>query len=97
LSATNTYPGFFSWILPLSMGIGENQNIDDELQAIKKAGYKLYWVGCGTDDFVWDSAKRLDEALTKNGLQHTFRITGGGHTWANWRIYLNEFATILFK
>ena len=97
LSATNTYPGFFSWILPLSMGIGENQNIDDELQAIKKAGYKLYWVGCGTDDFVWDSAKRLDEALTKNGLQHTFHVTGGGHTWSNWRIYLNEFATLLFK
>lgn len=97
LAATNTYPGFFSWILPLSMGIRENQDIDAELQAIKKAGYKLYWVGCGTEDFVWESAQRLDAALTKNGLKHTFRITGGGHTWANWRIYLNEFAQLLFK
>jgi len=97
LAATNTYPGFFSWILPQSMGVGENQNIDAELQAIKAAGYKLYWVACGTEDFVWESAKRLDAALTKNGLEHTFRVTGGGHTWANWRIYLNEFAQLLFK
>ena len=97
LAATNSYPGFFAWILPLSMGIGENVNIDNELKAIKKAGYKLYWVGCGTDDFVWESAKRLEAALIRNDLKHTFRVTSGGHTWANWRIYLNEYAQLLFK
>ena len=97
LAATNTYPGFFSYILPLSMGIREEQDVDAAFQAIKKAGYKLYWVGCGTEDFVWESAKNLDAALTRNGLVHTFRVTSGGHTWSNWRIYLNEFATLLFK
>jgi len=97
MAATNTYPGFFSWILPLSMGIQANQDVDAAFQAIKKAGYKLYWVACGTDDFLWENAKNLDAALTRNGLQHTFRVTGGGHTWANWRIYLNEFAQLLFK
>ena len=97
MAATNTYPGFFSWILPLSMGIGEGVNNDAAFQAIKQAGYKLYWVACGTDDFVWESAKRLDAALTRNGLEHTFRVTSGGHTWSNWRIYLNEFAQLLFK
>ena len=97
LAATNTYPGFFSWILPLSMGIQANQDMDAAFQAIKKAGYKLYWVACGTDDFLWESAKNLDAALTRNGLEHTFRVSSGGHTWANWRIYLNEFAQLLFK
>ncbi|MDR1556755.1 MAG: esterase [Tannerellaceae bacterium] len=97
LAATNNYPGFFSWILPLSMGIGEGVDNDAAFQAVKKAGYKLYWVACGTDDFVWDSAKRLDAALTKNGLEHTFYITDGGHTWANWRKYLNTFAPLLFR
>ena len=97
LAATNLNPGFFSYILPLSMGIGEGVDNDAAFQAIKKAGYKLYWIGCGTEDFVWESAKRLDAALTKNGLEHTFRITDGGHTWANWRKYLNEFAPLLFK
>ncbi len=97
MAATNTYPGFFSYILPLSMGIQPNQDVDAAFQAIKKAGYKLYWVACGTEDFLWESAKNLDAALTRNGLEHTFYVTPGGHTWSNWRIYLNEFAPLLFK
>ena len=97
ITATNTYPGFFSYILPLSMGIQDNQDVDVAFQAIKKAGYKLYWVGCGTEDFLWDRVQNLDAALTRNGIEHTFNVTGGGHTWSNWRIYLNTFAPLLFK
>ena len=98
LSVTNEYPGVFGYICPLSMGIRDTQtDIDEKLQGVKKAGYKLYWVGCGTEDFVWEMAKSLDAALTRNGLEHTFHVTSGGHTWANWRIYLNTFAPLLFK
>jgi len=98
LSVTNEYPGVFGYICPLSMGIRDTQtDIDEKLQGVKKAGYKLYWVGCGTEDFVWEMAKSLDAALTRNGLEHTFNVTAGGHTWANWRIYLNTFAPLLFK
>jgi enterochelin esterase-like enzyme len=98
LSVTNEYPGVFGYICPLSMGVRDTQtDIDAKLQAVKKAGYKLYWVGCGTEDFVWEMAKSLDAALTRNGLEHTFHVTGGGHTWANWRIYLNTFGQLLFK
>ena len=98
LNVTNEYPGTFSYICPLSMGISENQaGIDEKLQGIKKAGYKLYWIGCGSSDFTFASAKNLDAALTRNGLEHTFYITEGGHTWANWRVYLNTFGQLLFK
>lgn len=98
LSVTNEYPGVFGYICPLSMGVRDTQtDIDEKLQGVKKAGYKLYWVGCGSEDFVWDMAKSLDAALTRNGLVHTFHVTGGGHTWANWRIYLNTFGQLLFK
>jgi enterochelin esterase-like enzyme len=98
LTVTNEYPGVFGYICPLSMGIRDTQtDIDAKLQGVKKAGYKLYWVGCGTEDFVWEMAKSLDAALTRNGLEHTFHVTGGGHTWANWRIYLNTFGQLLFK
>jgi len=98
LSVTNEHPGTFSYILPLSMGIRADQpNIDAKLQGVKKAGYKLYWIGCGDEDFTFEGAKLLDEALTKNGMEHTFFISGGGHTWSNWRIYLNTFAPLLFK
>jgi enterochelin esterase family protein len=98
LSVTNEYPGTFAYICPLSMGISENYpDIDVKLQGIKKAGYKLYWLGCGSEDFTFANAKNLDAALTRNGLKHTFFVSGGGHTWANWRIYLNTFGPLLFK
>jgi enterochelin esterase family protein len=98
ISVTNLYPGTFNYILPLSMGVGANQaDIDKNLQGVKNAGYKLYWLGVGSSDFVWQSAQNLDAALTRNGLEHTFFVTDGGHTWANWRIYLNTFAKLLFK
>lgn len=57
----------------------------------------MYWLACGNADFLYDSAKKLDAKLTDNGLKHTFFVTEGGHTWANWRVYLNTFATQLFK
>ncbi|WP_319481465.1 alpha/beta hydrolase-fold protein [uncultured Draconibacterium sp.] len=98
-SVTVNYPGTFDYILPLSSGMrGEPGVIDPQLQKIKVAGYKLYWIGCGKDDFLaYKSSINLDEALTRNGMEHTFFVTEGGHTWANWRIYLNTFAPLLFK
>ncbi len=98
INVTNEYPGTFNYILPLSMGINANQtDIDQKLQGVKNAGYKLYWVGVGNSDFVWQSAQNLDAALTRNNMEHTFFVTEGGHTWANWRVYLNTFAQLLFK
>jgi enterochelin esterase-like enzyme len=98
LSVTNEFPGVFGYICPLSMGVRDTQtDIDAKLQGVKKAGYKLYWVGCGSEDFVYEMAKSLDSALKRNGLEHTFYVTTGGHTWSNWRIYLNTFSQLLFK
>ncbi|MBO5933005.1 MAG: esterase, partial [Bacteroidaceae bacterium] len=62
-----------------------------------KAGIKLYWIGCGETDFLIESARQLDATLTENGIEHTFYENSGGHTWSNWRIYLNQFAPLLFK
>ncbi|MBN2481232.1 MAG: esterase [Bacteroidales bacterium] len=101
ITCTNLYPGFFSYICPLSNGIrvtDENRaEYDAQFQALKKAGYKLYFLACGDADFLIESARTLDETLTRNGLKHTFFVSSGGHTWANWRIYLNTFAPLLFK
>ena len=33
----------------------------------------------------------------KHGIKHELKITGGGHTWINWRQYLNELAPKLFQ
>jgi enterochelin esterase-like enzyme len=56
----------------------------------------LLWIGCGTDDFAMPGAKRLDEFLTANGIDHTFRRTAGEHTWIVWRQYLQERAPLLW-
>ncbi len=98
LAVTRLFPGTFDYICPLSIGVrGEAADIDKQLQPVKKAGYKLYWIGIGKSDFLWEMGKNLDEALTRNGMEHTFYVTEGGHTWANWRVYLNTFAPLLFK
>ena len=97
IALANNYPGMFQYILPLSMGIADTPEVDAQFQALKRAGYKLYWVACGDADFVWERAVTLNDVLTRNGLEHTFHVTDGGHTWANWRRYLNTFAPMLFK
>lgn len=96
-SATILFPGIFDYICPMSCGIQESDHLDSDLQGIKKAGYKLYWIGCGTSDFAMPGSKVLDEALTRNGMEHIFFTSDGGHEWKNWRLYLNTFAQLLFK
>jgi enterochelin esterase family protein len=59
---------------------------------------KLFWIGVGNiDRTVTDGPKKLDELLTKRGINHQFHESEGGHTWINWRHYLNDFAQRLFK
>lgn len=101
ISATLANPGFFQYICPLSNGINvseENKaDYDRQFTALKDAGYKLYFLAIGDSDFLYERAQTLDQTLTDNGLEHTFFVTSGGHTWSNWRIYLNNFAPLLFK
>jgi enterochelin esterase-like enzyme len=58
---------------------------------------KLLWVGCGTEDSLFGASKNFSEWLTANHIKHTFRETGGAHTWMVWRRYLNEISPLLFK
>ncbi len=97
IAASGMYPDKFDYICPLSMGSKKSDELTAQLQGIKKAGYKLYWLACGNTDFLFENANELDSALTENGLKHTYFVSEGGHTWANWRLYLNTFAPLLFK
>ncbi|MEO8596708.1 MAG: alpha/beta hydrolase-fold protein [Candidatus Solibacter sp.] len=96
LTASNAHPEMFSYVGVFSMGTRDD--ITDKLQALKKAGIKYYYVGCGQADTICvEGSKNLDALLTKVGVNHKFTFSTGGHTWANWRIYLNEWAPMLFK
>lgn len=96
-SATMLFPGVFDYICPMSCGLRDGENVDAQMQGIKKAGYKLYWIGCGTDDFAWPGTETMVEILKRNGMEHTLFASDGGHVWYNWRYYLNTFAQLLFK
>jgi enterochelin esterase-like enzyme len=62
-----------------------------------KKGLKLLWIGIGKDDFLLGSSRGTLELLKQHGFTPVYRETDGGHTWINWRNYLNEFAPQLFQ
>jgi enterochelin esterase family protein len=62
-----------------------------------KPGVKLLWFGTGADDRLIPTTKATIEMLKKHGFTPFFRESAGGHTWINWRNYLNEFAPQLFQ
>jgi enterochelin esterase family protein len=105
LTLTGNYPTMFGYIGVMSMGLVDatsmglkpDPNQDAKFEALKNSGYKLYWVGVGKDDFLYKPALNLKAALDKHNFKYTWRESTGGHTWANWRIYLSEFAPLLFK
>ena len=97
LALSGNYPEMFDYICPLSCGSQDTPENNALLANIKKTGYKLYWVGCGDADFAYPGTQVLDKMLTKQGMEHTMFISGGGHTWTNWRYYLNNFVPLLFK
>jgi enterochelin esterase-like enzyme len=105
---TNDNPGMFSYIGVFSMGImnfgQQNQDVakldqerETKIEALKNSGYKLYWIGVGKDDFLYQSVIKLRSTLDKHNFKYIYRESAGGHTWSNWRIYLSEFAPQLFQ
>ena len=58
---------------------------------------KLLAITVGDKDFALAGSKALAGVLEKHGIKHELKITGGGHTWINWRQYLNELAPRLFQ
>jgi len=102
------YPNTFDYIgifsappVVTAMGRG-NQNPDAEkefmkqLETQKKNGYKLYWIACGNTDFLYDGVINSMKKMDDIDFKYVYRESSGGHTWDNWRIYLFEFAPMLF-
>lgn len=51
----------------------------------------------GDKDSLVAGSKALASVFEKRGIKHEVHISGGGHTWINWRHYLSEFAPKLFR
>ena len=62
-----------------------------------RKGLKLLWFATGKDDGLIATSNATVDLLKKHGLNATFKESPGGHTWINWRNYLDEFVPQLFR
>jgi enterochelin esterase family protein len=65
--------------------------------AAQKRDLKLVWFSTGKDDFLLDTTKQTVAMLKKHGFDVTYEESTGGHTWINWREYLDKFTPQLFR
>ena len=102
---SHIYPGTFDYVGLFSAAVGRQfdnnaeayKDVDEALKRQFDSGLKLYWIACGNSDFLWESNLKYMSHLEEMGLRYTLRESEGGHTWKNWRLYLSEFAPMLFK
>jgi len=105
LHISRYYPGTFDYIGLFSAAIMPNEKADSKVYADldatlarqKANGYKLYWIGIGKTDFLYKAVSDYRTKLDRMGMPYQYRESEGGHTWANWRIYLSELVQLLFN
>lgn len=104
MQISKEYPTMFDYVGLFSAaifrgkeGIATYADLDAKLARQFEQGMELYWIAIGKDDFLYDENVRYRELLDKAGYPYTYRESDGGHIWRNWRIYLGEFAQMLFK
>lgn len=105
LNISALYPEKFDYIGLFSAAINPRTNSEDPLFAQRDTllsnlfaqAPRLYWIGIGADDFLYDENKKFRAALDDKGYKYIYNESDGGHTWVNWRKYLSQFAPQLFK
>ena len=100
------YYGLFSAGLHLDNGaynasfadqIKNSPNFADQSAKLFASKPKLYWMGMGKTDFLYQSTVDLRAFWDSKGYKYEYVETDGGHIWRNWRIYLTMFAQKIFK
>ncbi|MBM3834247.1 MAG: esterase [Verrucomicrobia bacterium] len=99
------HPDQFSYVGIWSAGLGqqnatgfEERNAEFLKDSAKvNQQVKLLSIRVGDKDFALNGSKNLSELLNKHGIKNELLVGGGGHTWINWRQYLNELAPRLFR
>jgi enterochelin esterase family protein len=93
----------FRYIGVFSMGLGNQENAASyekaNAETLKRSARELQLVyyAIGKEDFLYSSAAPTRAMLDRQGIHHVYNESGGGHTWINWRRYLNDFLPRLFQ
>ncbi len=94
------YVGLFSAGLDMSsvdMSQPAYHDLDGKLQALQAAGYKLFWIAIGNEDFLYQANRDFCRRLDGLKFGYEYHESTRGHLWSNWRQYLLLFASRLFK
>jgi enterochelin esterase family protein len=103
LAAVTSHPDQFAYVGVWSAGLfggaaeweKRNATFLDSAEKVNRT-VKLFSISVGDKDFALAGSKNLAELLNKHGIKNELHVSGGGHTWINWRHYLNDFAPKLF-
>ena len=99
-------PDKFAYVGVWSSGVREEARADFEkrnaafLESSDKVNklVKVFSISVGDHDPLASvGAKNLTELLNQRGIKNEFHMSSGGHTWINWRQYLNQYAQVLFR
>lgn len=99
------YPGWFDYVGLFSAGLMTDLNTDREayrdedakLARLSELGCKLFWIGIGKDDFLYEANTDFRKRLDSMGFDYIYHESERGHIWANWRQYLLLFVPQLFN
>lgn len=99
------YPRMFDYVGLFSAAIfrGEEslsqvyRDFEAKLHKQFADGPKLYWIAIGKDDFLYEENVRFRALLDAHAYPYTYVESEGGHVWRNWRVYLTQFAPLLFR
>ncbi len=105
LHISKQYPDLFDYVGLFSAAVEPDASVsspvyadsDGKLALQFSKAPKLYWIGIGSEDFLYKANEEYRCKLDGMGYPYTYYETGGGHTWRNWRIYLSEFVRLIFK
>jgi hypothetical protein len=72
-------------------GIYDDPTLNDKIH--------LFWLGVGTDDFLYGNAKEYMDFLDSKGIKNVKVFTDDkfGHTWMNAKYWLDESLPLLFQ
>ena len=97
LRVLTTNPDRFAYVGVWSAGLfgGNAEEWEKRNEAFLSAADKVNGsvkrleICVGDKDFALNGSKALAGVLEKRKVKHEVHISGGGHTWINWRHYLN--------
>ncbi len=62
----------------------------NDLSPERSAQLPFFYLDCGTEDFLFNSNRALDELLIKRKIPHEFRELPGTHSWSYWDSQVQE-------